>query len=519
MRKLELFEQIRKAHFNQNKSIRQIAKEQKVHRRTVRQAISDAIPPLRNNQLKSREVLTEAHLQTIDLWLQADKKAPRKQRHTSRRMYIRLKQEYDYAGSESHLRRYISRRKRILCIPKEAFVLQCYMPGQEAEMDWYEAYVELNGINTKLYFFQMRSCFSKKLFTMAFYSQNQQSFLEGHRQAFEFFGGVFPAIRYDNLSSAVKRVLKGRRRIETEQFIALRSHYLFESLFCIPGKKGAHEKGGIENSVGYFRRSYLTPILSFKNISELNIYLLACCKKDEERIVQGYKKSIAHLWQEEKMELKPLPERPFNTCNIRSARVSDKALISIDSNQYSVPTYLVGQTLEVQVSCYHIRCCYRGKCVAEHQRSNNKQHIILDIQHYLSLLKHKPGAFKHSLVLQQARQKHAWPHQYDRYWEALQNRFGHYEGTRQFLELLWEVRNYETDIIISAIEQSMQYGALSKDSMMMLLRQKTTPEQPPNSPLLVHERLIKFERKPGGVKHYDDLLNNLGGKICQPLIH
>lgn len=118
----------------------------------------------------------------------------------------------------------------------------------------------------------MRPCFSAKAFHRADPRQTQPAFLEGHVHAFEFYGGVFHTLRYDNLSSAVKKVLQGRRRKETERFIALRSHYLFDSVFCTPGLEGAHEKGGVEGGVGRFRRTHLVPVPCFKDYDELDQY-------------------------------------------------------------------------------------------------------------------------------------------------------------------------------------------------------------------------------------------------------
>src|SRR5690606_16522593 len=151
-------------------------------------------------------------------------------------------------------------QRKLLGLSTQVFIPQIHLPGEEAEVDWYEAYVDFPSGREKIYFFQMRSCYSGREFHLAFRRQNQISFLEAHRAAFDYFGGVFKRIRYDNLTSAVKKVLRGRKRVESDRFIALRSHYLFESEFCLPGIQGAHEKGGVEGGVGRFRRNHLTPV-------------------------------------------------------------------------------------------------------------------------------------------------------------------------------------------------------------------------------------------------------------------
>ena len=284
---MELFEQIRRDYYSRSKSIREIACNYGIHRRQVRQAISNAIPPKRKQSERCSKILTIFHRRQIDQWLDDDLKAPRKQRHTGKRVYERLFEGYDYQGSEVTVRNYVYQKRKELGVSTKIYVPQMHIPGEEAEVDWYEASVDFPWGREKAYIFQMRACFSGREFHMAFRHQTQQSFIEGHIEAFNYFGGVFKNIRYDNLTSAVKKVLRGRKRIETERFIAMRSHYLFESIFCLPGIQGAHEKGGVEGGVGRFRRSYLVPVPQVASIDELNQLLLAGCKKDDSRTIIG----------------------------------------------------------------------------------------------------------------------------------------------------------------------------------------------------------------------------------------
>ena len=149
------------------------------------------------------------------------------------------------------MREYVRRRRRELGEPvDEVFVPQVHEPGVEAEVDWGEAVVEIAGQRRTVYLFLMRACYSGAAFVIAFERQTQQAFLEAHVEAFRFFGGIFAPIRYDNLRAAVKQVLRGRRRVEQDRFVALRSHYLYESVFTRAGREGAHEKGGVEGEVG-----------------------------------------------------------------------------------------------------------------------------------------------------------------------------------------------------------------------------------------------------------------------------
>jgi transposase len=213
--RVEQFEQIRRDREREGLSIRELGRRHGVHRRTVRQALASATPPPRKRPQGRPAPKLGPYRPLIDEWLRADREAPRKQRHTAGRVWERLRDEHGVEVSERQLRRYVRRRRRELGEPvDEVFVPQVHEPGVEAEVERFEAEVELAGQRRDLYFFLMRACFSGAAFAIAFERETQQAFLEAHVEAFRFFDGVFQMIRYDNLRAAVKRVLRGRRRVE-----------------------------------------------------------------------------------------------------------------------------------------------------------------------------------------------------------------------------------------------------------------------------------------------------------------
>jgi transposase len=242
--KVELFEEIRREYEFGVGTIKGVAQKLGVHRRMVRQAMANAIPPERKRPERKRPRL-EAVIPFINAILERDRKAPRKQRHTSHRIYQRIRVELpDQRVGESSVRRYVGRRKREMgFIVNETFVPQTYAWGQEAQIDWYETSADLGGERQTVQVFCMRSMASGGAFHRAYPRATQQAFLEGHELAFAYFSGVFRVLRYDNLTSAVKKVLRGYRREETERFIAFRSHWKFQAEFCTPGE--GHEKGGV----------------------------------------------------------------------------------------------------------------------------------------------------------------------------------------------------------------------------------------------------------------------------------
>jgi len=248
---VELFEQIRREYEHGAGTINGVARKLGIHRRLVREALSDAIPRERKVAQRERPKLAGG-VAFIDAILEADRKAPRKQRHTAHRIWCRLRAELaEVRVAESTVREYVRERKVALgLLRSETFVPQSYRFGQEGQVDWYEAWAEIEGEGQKVYIFCMRSMASGAGFHCAYPHASQQAFLEAHEWAFAYFGGVFAVLRYDNLGSAVKKVLRGQQREETERFIAFRSHWGFQSEFCTPGE--GHEKGGVEVENGYF---------------------------------------------------------------------------------------------------------------------------------------------------------------------------------------------------------------------------------------------------------------------------
>jgi transposase len=260
--RVELFEQIRRDRDREGLSIHELPRRHGVHRRTVRKALASPLPPARKRPESRPAPALGAYRALIDSWIEADREAPPKQRHTARRIWRRLVDEHGARVSERQVRRYVRERRAALGgLVEEAFVPLVHDPGVEAEVDWGQADVVLDGTPRKVHLFLMRACFSGACFVQAFTRETRQAFLEAHVAALEWFGGVFATVRYGNLSAAVKQVLKGRRRAEADRFVALRSHYLFESEFTPRGRAGAHEKGGVEGEVGRLRRKRTSGVI------------------------------------------------------------------------------------------------------------------------------------------------------------------------------------------------------------------------------------------------------------------
>jgi transposase len=273
--RVELFEEIRRG-YAAGETIMGLAKRHGVHRRAVRQALASAIPPDKRKSVRDAPKLDPVK-EHIDQMLEVDRQAPRKQRHTAHRIWTRLREEHsEHPIGEPTVRRYVRIRKQELGLScREVFVPQSYDWGQEAQVDWFEALAKLGGEACKLQVFAMRSMGSGDAFHRAYAHATQQALLEAHEHAFHYFGGVFRTLRYDNMASLVKKILRGRQRIETDRIIAFRSHWGYQSEYCNPASD--NEKGGVEGELGWYRRNCLVPVPEAADLAALNEQLLAAC--------------------------------------------------------------------------------------------------------------------------------------------------------------------------------------------------------------------------------------------------
>src|SRR5215218_7454798 len=402
--RVELFESIRTDRRVEELSVRGLAGRHRVHRRTVRQALADAVPPPRKGYPRRARPAIDPYVVIVDGWLVGDRDVPRKQRHTARRVWQRLVAEHGATLAEVTVSRYVARRKVELGLDRvEVAVPQTHPPGAEAEVDFGEFHATVDGALIKLWMFVMRLSHSGRAFHVAFATQAQEAFLEGHVLAFEHFGAVPGRIRYDNLKPAVIRVLRGRDRSEAERFIALRSHYGFDSFFCLPGKQGAHEKGGVEGEIGRFRRRHLVPAPSVVSLAALNQRIAAADIIDDGRVITGRPVTIAAAFAAEQPAMMALPAEMFDPARLLTARVDNRARICVRQNYYSVPARYAARRVAVRLSAMSVQVLDGPQVVAVHERAAGKHAEVLTLDHYLDVLKYKPGALPGATALAQAR--------------------------------------------------------------------------------------------------------------------
>jgi hypothetical protein len=353
----------------------------------------------------------------------------------------------------------------------------------------------------------MRSCFSGAAFSMASPVETQQAFLEGHAHAFSWFDGVFAEVRYDNLTSAVKQVLKDRRRVESDRFVAMRSHYLFDSLFTTPGIEGAHEKGGVEGEVGRLRRKHLVPVPQVGSISQLNALLRDACEGDLQRRIAGRPGTVAEQHAIERPLLRALPaEGPFDATETTSVRVDAKALVTVRQNRYSVPVALAGLRVQAAVGAREIIISHRGEPVARHERLHGRFGTSAQLDHYLELLARKPGGLERSLPLAQARDQGAWPACFDDLRAAQAGRYGASEAARQMVDVLMLAREHGAARVELAVRGTLAAGAIDGRAVAVLARRTDSTIRPAPRLSGLDARLAAHDRPEPELASYDALI-------------
>jgi transposase len=503
--KVELFEQIRKAHARKGLSIRELSRRFNTHRRLVRQALTSAVPPERKEPPPRVAPALGPWKSTIDRWLSEDALAPKKQRHTSRRIWQRLVAEYDADVAESTVRRYVGQARRRGGVPiEEVKVPQHHPLGYEAEVDFGDVSFYLDGILTTGTMFDMRLSASGKGFHRIYLNEAQEVFLDGHVRAFEHFGGVPTRIRYDNLKPAVVRVLKGRDRMETERFVALRSHYGFDSFFCHPGVEGAHEKGGVEGDIGRFRRRHLVPVPRVASMAELNALVEAGDQADDSRRIYGRPCTIAEHFELEKDALLALPPDPFDVSLVLSCRVDTKSRICVRQCRYSVPVRYAGRRLEVRLGAEAVEVRDARKTVALHPRARGKGSEALVLDHYLEVFRVKPGAFPAASALARARSSGAFSATHDAFYTEARRRLGDRDGTKAMVEVLLGHRTLCADALVCGMERALSIGSVDPQIVLIEARKATGSQSAEALP--IGSSLLRFDRPAPSISHYDDLL-------------
>jgi transposase len=458
MFEVEIYGRVRRAVRVEGKSQRSVAREFGLSRETVRKMLQYAVPPGYQRQQPIRRPKLGPWLGVIDAILNDDKQRPVKQRHTSKRIFERLKEEHGFTGGYTIVKDYV----RTATLRGQEVFVPLMHPAGEAQVDFGEALVVIAGVEHKAHYLVMDLPHSDDCFVAAFPAETTEAFLEGHVRAFAYFGGVPTRILYDNTKIAVAKILGGEERQRTRAFSELQSYYLFADKFGRPAR--GNDKGKVEGLVGYARRNFMVPIPRASSWEELNLHLEAECRKRRERRLRGHTETIGERFERDRAALLPLPAASYEACEKISARASSLSLVRYRSNDYSVPTEYGHRQVWVKGYVHEVVIACASEVIARHQRSYEREAVVFDPLHYLALLEQKTRA------LDQAAPLVGWqlPECFAQLRRLLEARLKKH-GSREYVQVLRLLEIFAIAEVTLAIEDALRLGTISFDAVRHLL--------------------------------------------------
>ena len=458
---MELWTEIRRRVLGGELSKRAACREYELHWDTLTKILRHVEPPgYRQSKARARPTI-EPFLPTIHQILEADRTAPKKQRHTAIRIFERLRDEYDFTGGYTIVKDAVRAWKQT---NQEVFLPLAHPPGQ-AQVDFGFAEVMLRGEPVKVALFVMTLPYSDAIYIQAFPRECTESFLEGHKRAFAFFGGVPARISYDNAKVAVAKITGARQREVTGEFLRLKSHYLFDDHFCLVRRP--NEKGHVERLLDFARSHYLVPVPHVDSLAELNAQLQTRCREDLRRRLRGKADIKEKLLEEERASMLTLPARDFDARRVTQAAANSLSLVRFDTNSYSVPVKYGHRKITVVASVDEVRLVFEDRLIARHPRHWGREQFIFDPVHYLALLERKPGGLDHARPLAD------WdlPECFD-VLRRRQERQPNGLGTREYIRVLRLLEQATIGELADAIDYALDIDITDAESIRVILEHR-----------------------------------------------
>jgi transposase len=462
---MELWAEIRRRVLTGEISKRQACAEYEIHWQTLKKILAHEEPPGFRATAPRAKPRLGPFLPIIHQILEADRTAPKKQRHTAERIFQRLRDEHGYTGCASIVRAAVADWRQGHA---EVFVPLAHPPG-EAQVDFGHAEVVVAGERVTAAFFVMTLPHSDAFFVRAYPRECTESFQDGHVRAFAYFGGVPTRISYDNSKVAVAAITGPRGRTPTREFLRVASHFLFAYRFC--RVRRPNEKGHVEAMVGFARRNFLVPVPTADSWEALNAELAHRCQADLGRRLRGKAKPKGELLADERGSLRPIPANGFEPRRVELAQANSLSLVRFDANDYSVPTAYAHQAVTAVGGLDEVRLVCRDHLVARHRRQWGKEHVTFDPVHYLALLERKPGAFDFARPLE------GWdlPEEFAVLRRRFEAAWGE-AGVRHFIQVLRLLEKCSLGELAAAVGRALAIGATTADAVRVLL--EVTREAP-----------------------------------------
>ncbi len=490
--RMEQWVDIRQRVLRDGVSKRQILRETGLHWTTLKKILEHPSPPGYQRQKRPDKPKIGPYRERIRQILDQDKHIDKKQRHTAKRIWERLREE-GFRGGYTIVKDAV---RELLRTSQEVFLPLTHPPG-EAQVDFGHALVKMGGVLRRVCFLVMTLPYSDAFFVRAYERECTETFWDGHVRGFAFFGGVPHRITYDNSKIAIAKIMGPRARELTQGFLQLVSHYLFHHHFCLVGR--ANEKGVVEGLVRYTRQNFLVPVPQVRDFEELNRYLLTMCRDDLRRRVRGQTRSKEQLLQEEQAAFLGLPFTPFEACRIQPGHVNSELLVRFDDNDYSVPMEYAYQEVTVKGDTDQVKICRFHEVIAVHPRGWGREQQFFDPLHYLPLLERKP----HALAF--AKPFDGW--QLPRCFAVLRDRMEAQleHGTREYIQVLRLLETHSVPDLTVAVEQALRQQVHTRDGLVQFLPDGT-PWRQTTFTLSGHPHLRLVQISQADVREYTQLL-------------
>jgi transposase len=497
MKQVELYAKVRYAVQVEGLSERAAARRFGIDPRTVAKMMAFSVPPGYRRSRPPAKPKLGAYIATIDNILADDKCRPKKQQHTAKRIFERLRDEHGFTGGITIVKDYVAGwRQR----SQEMFVPLVHPPGH-AQVDFGEAIGIIGGIECKIHFFAFDLPHSDACFVIAYPAETTEAFCDGHVRAFAFFGGVPKSILYDNTKLAVARILGDGKRQRTRAFAELQSHYLFEDRFGRPGK--GNDKGKVEGLVGHARRNFLVPIPVFESFEALNAHLLECCRRRMAERLRGHDETIGERLARDLSAFRtPLPA-PYDACEKVATKVSSLSLVRYRRNDYSAPTTYGHRDVLVRGYVHEVVISCGAEVIARHPRSYEREDFVFDPLHYLALIEQKINALDQAAPLADWR----LPEEFAALRRLLEARLDK-QGKREFVQVLRLMEAFRIEEVTLAVRDAMARGALSFDAVKHLLLCRIE-RRPPRLDMTIYPYLPKAVVATTSAKAYLGLLTGV----------
>jgi len=491
---------IRRWHYREGLSIREISRRTTLSRNTIAKYLHSAVGEpkyLRRRMPKNLDTFASE----LSGWLNENLSQGRKRRKNWRQIY-RLLCEKGYIGSYARVAAFARhwrqmRQEQEGTAGRRTFVPLQFSPGEAFQFDWSEETMVLAGEPVRLQVAHFKLSYSRVFLLRAYPTQAHEMLFDAHNVAFAIFGGVPERGIYDNMKTAVDRVRSGKARDLNARFLAMVGHYVFEPQFCSPA--AGWEKGQVEKSIQDARQRIWSSAPEFPQLEALNTWLHQRCLALWEELPhpEHPHRSIAEVWREEKVELMPV-SHPFDGFVETLKRVSPTCLIHVERHRYSVPASFANRPVSVRLYAHHVEIAAEGQVIATHPRHVDRRSrtgvTVYDWRHYLSVVQRKPGALRNGAPFAEL------PEGFKQLQQILLKRPG---GDREMVDILSLVVHYDEDAVLTAVELALEAGVPSKSHVMNLLRRLLDEAPPP--PAETPERLRLRVEPQANVARYDGL--------------